>query len=117
MQEFFPVEGMNFTRITDRPRQIMKEQGNVEAFEILELSNEVQCQHCHTYMSSGHVHRSCGLSLVHTIPKPVIVAQIQSNIRQKFELLTTPAFFVIRGPTRRRKWCLSQDPQEGGKAH
>ena len=73
MQEFFPVEGKNFTRITDRPRQIMKEQGNVEAFEILELSNEVQCQHCHKYMSSGHVHRSCGRSPVHTIPKQVIV--------------------------------------------
>ena len=49
MKEFFPDEGAKFTRTTDRSKQIVKDQGNIEAFEILELSNKVQCQHCLGY--------------------------------------------------------------------
>ena len=43
MEDLFPDEGKKFTRISDRFKQIMKEQGNVEAFEILEHSKKVQC--------------------------------------------------------------------------
>ena len=46
MEELLADEGAKFTPIGDRSKQIMKEQGIIEAFEILELSNEVQCQHC-----------------------------------------------------------------------
>ena len=51
-----------------------------------EFSNKVQCQHCHKYISSGHVHCSCGRSLVFVDTDPVIVEQIQRNVRQKFEV-------------------------------
>ena len=37
MEEFFSNEGEKFTRISDGP--------NVEAFEILEVWNKVQCEH------------------------------------------------------------------------
>ena len=46
MEELLADEGAKFTPIGDRSKQIMKEQGIIEASEILELSNEVQCQHC-----------------------------------------------------------------------
>ena len=47
MGEVFPDEGKKLTRIGDRSKQVTKEQGNVE---ILELSNKVQCEHCHKYV-------------------------------------------------------------------
>ena len=38
MEEIFPEEGKTLTPVSDRSRQIIKEQGNVEALELLELS-------------------------------------------------------------------------------
>ena len=55
MEDVFPEEGKKFTPINDRSRQIIKEQGNVKVFELRELLNEVQCEHCHKYMTSGQV--------------------------------------------------------------
>ena len=46
----------------------------------------------------------------------MIVEQLQWKIRQKFELLATPAFVPIRGPTKNRKWCTSAEQTERGKA-
>ena len=59
-QELFADDGEKFTRISDRFRQIIQEQGNLEAFEIPELSNKVPCQHYRKCMSSGCVYCSCG---------------------------------------------------------
>ena len=98
MDGLLPDGGAKLTPIRNRSKQIMKEKGNLEAFEILELSNEAECEHCPTYVSSGHVYCDCGRAA----QSPVIVEQLQRKIRQKFELLTTSAFFLIRGPTRGR---------------
>ena len=100
MEEFFPDER---EIPTHQSKQIIKEQGNVEAFEILELSNKVQCQHCHKYVSSGHICCSCGRSIVCTNPSPVIVEQIQRDIRQKFELLASLACFLVERTNLRSK--------------
>ena len=43
MEEFVTDEGEKVTRSSGRSKQIIKEQGDVEAFEILELSNIAQC--------------------------------------------------------------------------
>ena len=67
-----PDDGKTFTRIGDRSKQIIKEQGSIEEFEILELLNKVQCEHCHKHMSSGHVCCHCGRSFVYPYPKPDI---------------------------------------------
>ena len=40
MEELFPEEGNTFTLISDRSKQIIKERGNVEALELLEVSKE-----------------------------------------------------------------------------
>ena len=55
MEKVFPEEGKKFKPISDCSRLIVQGQGNVEAFELRELSNKVQCEHSHKDMISGHV--------------------------------------------------------------
>ena len=91
MEELFPT------------RQIIKDQGNVEAFELFELSNEVQCKHGHGYTTSSHVHCCCGRTFVYANPNLVIEEQIKRNVKQKFDLLTAAAFLHCKGWNRGRK--------------
>ena len=60
---------------------------------------------------------SCGRSTVYNNPNPVVVGQIQRYIKQKFELLTPRAFFLIYILIRGRVWSISQEQQERGQAH
>ena len=113
MDELLPDGGAKLTPIRNRSKQIMKEKGNLEAFEILELSNEAECEHCPKYVPSGHVYCDCGRAAGQS---PVIVEQLQRKIRRKFELLTTSAFFLIRGPTRGRPWSITAELVGRGKA-
>ena len=53
-EALFP-EVKKFTRTSDRCKQIIKDQGDTVAFELLEHLNKVQCEHCHRHMTSGHV--------------------------------------------------------------
>ena len=55
MQELFPENGRQFTLISDQSDQIIKEQGIVEAFELLEFTKKVQCIHCQRFVTSGHI--------------------------------------------------------------
>ena len=56
MEDLLPKEGIQFTPISEGSNAIRKEQGNVEAFELLELSRMVQCEHCLKCMPTGHAH-------------------------------------------------------------
>ena len=87
--ELFPNEGAKFTPISDRSKQSMNEQSNVEAFEMLELSNKDQCEHSLKYVPSGHEYFGCGREVVSSNQNPVIFEQLQLKICQKFELQTT----------------------------
>ena len=89
MQELFSEEGKKLTLVSDRSRQIIKDQGNVEALGLLELSNKVQCRDCHRYMTSGHVYCNCGRTLVYANLDPVFEKQIKRNVKEKFDLLPT----------------------------
>ena len=44
VEELFP-KGVKFTPISERSQHVIKEQGNVEAFEICELWHKVQSEH------------------------------------------------------------------------
>ena len=92
---FFPEEGKTFAPISDRSRQIIKDQGDVEAFELLELSDKVQCTHCQRCVTSSHVCCSCERTLVYLNPNPAIEEEIKRNMMQKFDLLTTDAFILV----------------------
>ena len=72
MEQLFPEEGGKFTPVSDCSRQIVKEPGNVEAFELLDFSKKVRCEHCHKYMTSGHVYCQCGSSQVYANQNHVI---------------------------------------------
>ena len=72
MEELFPKEGATFTPISEPSKQ----QGNVEMFEICELLNEVQCEHCRKNVPSGHENCGCGRAVGCTNPNPVIVEQL-----------------------------------------
>ena len=41
MEELFPKDGVTITPISERSKEIIKHQGNVEMFKICELSNKV----------------------------------------------------------------------------
>ena len=47
MQELSPEPRTHFTQKGDQAKIVIKEQGGVEAFELLELTEEIQCTHCH----------------------------------------------------------------------
>ena len=98
MQELLTEEGRTFTPISDQARKVIKEQSNVEAFELLELTDKVQCTHCHRYLTSGHVCCYCGRILVYTIQDPVIEDQTQRHAKQQFELLTTISLLLKQEP-------------------
>ena len=106
MQEQFPEKGRQFTLISDQSDQIIKEQGIVEAFELLEFTNKVQCTHCQRYVTSGHICCCFGRAHVYAHPNPVIAEQTRRSVKQQFELLTTPAFLLVKGPNKRQ----SQEP-------
>ena len=72
MEWLFPEEGKTFTLISDRSRQIFKDEGNVEFFEKFEeLSNTVQCTYYHQFVTSSRCWK-----------------QIQRNVK-KVRLFTT----------------------------
>ena len=84
MESLFPDEGKKCTRIGDRSKQITKEQGNVDAFEILQLSSKVQCETLpHIHVPRTHLSPSWTFTRLH-LSNPVIVKRIQRNIKQKF---------------------------------
>ena len=91
MEDLFLQDGVKFTPISERSKEIMKQQGNVDMFDICEHSNKVQCEHCRKYVPSGHVYCGCGRAVVR-------------KTKQRFELLTTPEFVLIKGPTRGRQY-------------
>ena len=80
--------------MSDDAEQIIKEEGNVEAFELRELTDNTQCEHCHRYATAGHIYSICGHLLKYENPSP----EVQS--REGYDLLTTPAVVVKEGPGR-----------------
>ena len=61
--------------VSNHSKKIIKEQGNVKAFELLELTNEVLCSHCHRCMTTGRVCCYCGRTLVFANPNSVVEEQ------------------------------------------
>ena len=73
MQELFREE--EHAPITDHIKKVIKEQSNVEAFQLLELTDKIQCTHCMRYVTSGHAKWQCGRVLVHANQEPVMKDQ------------------------------------------
>ena len=41
--------------MSEETKSIIVEQGKIEAFELLELTDTIQCEICHKYLSVGHI--------------------------------------------------------------
>ena len=54
-------------------------------------------------MTFGHIHCKYGRTLVSAHPNPVFEEQKKRDVKQKFDLLTTAAFLLAKGPNRGRK--------------
>ena len=57
--------------MSDPAKQIIKDQGNVEAFEFHERTDTIQCEHCHKRVTAGHDHCYCGRLLKNENPDPL----------------------------------------------
>ena len=64
--------------VRDEAKKVIKEQGNVEAFELLELTVKILCVHCHKYTTSCHDNCKCGRTLISPNRDPAIKDQIHS---------------------------------------
>ena len=51
MRELFPQVGQSFLSMSDQAKKVIEKQGNFEALELVEHTDEVQCMHCHRYVS------------------------------------------------------------------
>ena len=49
MKELFPEDGKKFSPTSEETKTVVKEQGNVEAWELLELTDTVQCVQLHYF--------------------------------------------------------------------
>ena len=62
----------------DEAKKVIKEQGNMEAFELLELTVKILCVHYDRYTTSCHDKCKCGRTLVFPNQDPAIKDQIHS---------------------------------------
>ena len=72
-------------------KEMIRELGNVELFELCETTPKVQCSHCLLYWNQGIVHFTCGQCL------------IDSESRRKFnklrlDALSFPNYVIKKGP-------------------
>ena len=90
VQEPLPDQGRTFTLKSDEAKKV-KVRGNVEVFEVQELTNQIHGAHCHRYRTPGHVYCFCARILVYANPD-----QTWSDVKQGFILLTTSASLLVR---------------------
>ena len=105
VMKYSQTKGRTFTLISDHSKKTIKEQSNVEAFELLELTKKVQCTHGHRYKTSGHVYCYCG--------RTVVFAN-KNHVKVRFPHETSLS--SDKGPSRGSKFGTSTEQQERGKA-
>ena len=57
MKEPFPEDGKRCTPTSEKAKMVVKEQGNVEALELLELTDTVQCVQLPYTCQCGRTHK------------------------------------------------------------
>ena len=80
----------SYKPMSDHVKQIIKDQGDVEAYDLCQFSHKVQCQHCSKYMSSDNVYCEFGNAFAQAFKNQ----QIQNQVSRRTELhYGTPASF------------------------
>ena len=64
MENLSPQDGRTSQPLSEETKDIIVEQGNIEAFELMELTDQIQCERCYRYMSVGYTycHFACILA-------------------------------------------------------
>ena len=71
-------------------RKMIKEEGNVELFELFETDPKTQCKACLSYWSEGIVYCTCGHLLKETVPN-------RGFIEYTLDLLSIPEYVIMKG--------------------
>ena len=78
--------------VRDDTKQIITDQGNVEALELVDLTDKIQIEHYHQYVIAAHVYCTCGRLLKYENLDPEIQSQVKRLGFKRYDLLTTPVF-------------------------
>ena len=96
MEESFPDEGAKFIPISDRSIEIfIRSKATWKLLRYLKSRIKFNANTALNMCLQDTYIAVVDAQLSFSNPNPVIVEQIQRKLRQKFELLTTPAFVLI----------------------
>ena len=113
MEELSPSDGQKPRPMSEKTMNIIAAQSNIEAFELVELTNKIQCEICHKYTSIAHIYSRCG-SVLPSASEEVKKQIINKNI-QNIDILMTSAFKIKKEQERGNKYGTSKNAQAHGK--
>ena len=88
-----------YNPFSEKSKQMIHNVGNVECFELCEISSNIQCSSCRKYWAEGIVYCTCGTSLIPT--------DLTGRLtEERFDALTIPHIVIKKGNTR---WCSSRE--------
>ena len=110
MAEFFPKsDDEKYHVISQDAKDIVEEQGNLEAHEIVLVADAVQNKSCYKYATPRHTYCKCGLVL------PGASDEVKKTSSQKRHQLfqyadSKPMYFQTRKAQRENKWSQRRLP-------
>ena len=72
MDELLISNNHEYKPMSECAKDFMKSQGNIEDFELCELSRKVQCEHCLKQVAEGHVYCECGKQLPEALTRGLV---------------------------------------------
>ena len=79
-----------FSPISEQSKALVYSMGNMEYFEICEITPKVQCRNCVTYWTKGIVYCTCGTCL-----RPS--DKIRKLNKDRFDVLSIPTYVIKKG--------------------
>ena len=101
-------DDMGYQDICQIAKDIVKQKGNLEAHEILMITDTEQCRPCYTYATPRHTSCKCGIILLRASEE--VQKQVLKNGINWFNVLTTSAFVFKTGTQRVNNWLQRRLP-------
>ena len=80
-----------FNRFSEQSKEMIYSMGNMEYFEIVEITPNIQCSNCMTYWPKGIVYCTCGTCL-----------RLSDKVRKlnsdRYDVLSIPNCVIKKGP-------------------
>ena len=100
---------IEYQQISQDVKNIVKEQCNLDAQEMLMITNTVQCKSCYNYATPGYTSCKCGFILPGASDE--IKKQVPKDVMNFFSMLTTSAFVLKAGTSREKTVGRSEGSQ------